>query len=341
MTEATSNRRSSTMIDRREFLQSSLAGAAGLVLSDPLLAAQRTTPGTADRDVVVAAIKPRHEATVRMLRDWIAVPSIAAEDLNYPQGAEYMTRLVREAGFDRVEVVPTKGKPGVFATLDAGADATLGVYFMYDVKQYDPAEWSSPPLEGRLVQRPGIGTVMVGRGATNTKGPQTAFLAALHAFKAAGRKLPVNLVFVAEGEEEIGSPNFSQIALRPDVEAALKRCAGVIIPLGSQSLNGAVEINLGAKGIVELELVSTCEKWGRGPRADVHSSLAAQIDSPVWHLVQALNTLMSPDGHTPVVEGFFAKVRPLTASQRRILEDAIPKKSEEAAKKALGVERWI
>ena len=329
------------MIDRREFLHTTMAGAAGLVLTGPVSAAQRATAGRADRDAVIAGIKPRHDATVRMLRDWIALPSIAAEDLNYPQGADYMAKLVREAGFDRVEVVATKGKPGVFATLDSGADTALGVYFMYDVKQFDPAEWSSPPLEGRLVQRPGVGTVMVGRGATNTKGPQMAFLAALHAFKAAGRKPPVNLVFVAEGEEEIGSPNFSQIALRPDVESALKRCAGVIIPLGSQNANGGVEINLGAKGIVELELVSTGEKWGRGPGADVHSSLAAQIDSPVWHLVQALNTLVEADGHTPAVGGFFDKVRPLSPELQRILEEAIPRRNELAVKKALGVQRWI
>jgi hypothetical protein len=70
------------------------------------------------------------------------------ENLNYPQGPEYMARLAREAGFQRVEIVPTAGKAGVFATLDAGARTTLAIYFMYDVKQYDPAEWSSPPLEG-------------------------------------------------------------------------------------------------------------------------------------------------------------------------------------------------
>jgi acetylornithine deacetylase/succinyl-diaminopimelate desuccinylase-like protein len=329
------------MIDRREFLHTSLAGAAGFVLTDPLGAAQRAAPVSADRDAVVAAIKTRHDETVRMLRDWIAVPSIAAENLNYPQGAEYMARLAREAGFDRVEIVQTKGKPGVFATLDSGADATLSVYFMYDVKQFDPAEWSSPPLEGRLVDRPGLGRVMIGRGATNTKGPQIAFLAALHAFKASGRKPPVNLVFVAEGEEEIGSPNFSQIALRPDVESALKRCAGVIIPLGSQNADGGVEINLGAKGVVELELVSTGEKWGRGPRADVHSSYAAQIDSPVWHLVQALNTLVKADGHTPAVEGFFDKVRPLSPELERILQEAVPRRNEAGLKKVLGVPRWI
>ena len=180
---------------------------------------------------------------------------------------------------------------------------------MYDVKQYDPKEWSAPPLEGRIVDRPGVGKIMIGRGTTNTKGPQMAFLAALHAFKAAKRKLPINLVLVCEGEEEIGSPNFKEIVFKPEVEAALRKSVGIIIPLGNQALDGSVEVNLGAKGIVELELVSSGEKWGRGPTADIHSSLEAQVDSPVWRLVQALNTLVKADGHTPAVEGFFDDVQ--------------------------------
>ena len=208
-------------VTRRDFLQTGMAGAAAMAFSGPdgLLAA-------GDRDAVVAEIARQHNATVQRLRDWIALPSIAAENLNYPQGAEYMARLAREAGFGRVDIIRTAGKPGVFATLDAGAASTLALYFMYDVKQFDPSEWSSPPLEGRIVDRPGVGKVMIGRGATNTKGPQIACLAALHAFKAAGRKLPVNLVLVCEGEEEIGSPNFAEVVFKPEIEAALRKSRG-------------------------------------------------------------------------------------------------------------------
>lgn len=82
----------------------------------------------------------------------------------------------------------------MFATLDAGARKTLGLYFMYDVNQVDPSEWQSPPWEARLLDKPDIGKVVMGRGAVNQKGPQAAFLAALHAIRGAGRKLPVNLV---------------------------------------------------------------------------------------------------------------------------------------------------
>jgi len=322
-------------LTRRNFLQTSMAGIAGFAIGGP------GSVGSSDRDAVLAEIARRHDDTVRMLRDWIAIPSIAAENRGYPEGAEYMARLARDAGFNRVDIIPTAGKPGVFATLDTGAATTLGLYFMYDVKQFDASEWSAPPLEGRIVDRPGVGKVMIGRGATNTKGPQVACLAALHAFKAAGRRLPVNLVLVCEGEEEIGSPNFREIAFKPQVDAALRKSVGVVIPLGNQDLDGSVQVNLGAKGVIELELVSSGERWGRGPTKDIHSSLAAQVDSPVWHLVQALNTLVKADGHTPAVEGFFDKVRPLSPELRQILEEAIPRRNEAAARKALGVSRWI
>ncbi|HET7459587.1 MAG TPA: M20/M25/M40 family metallo-hydrolase, partial [Gemmatimonadaceae bacterium] len=334
---------------RREFVHGAATASAAMLalgsVPSPLAAmldqGAAAAPGALDRNAVLAQVAAQHDATLQGLRDWIALPSIAAEDRNYPQGPEYMAKLAREAGFQHVEVVPTAGKGGVFATLDAGAKTWLAIYMMYDVKQFDPSEWSSPPLEGRIVDKPGFGKVLVGRGATNSKGPQMACLAALRAFRAANTKLPVNLVLVCEGEEEIGSPHFREIVFKPEVEAALKKCVGIVIPLGSQDPDGSVQINLGAKGVVELELVSTGEKWGRGPTKDVHSSYAAQVDSPVWHLVQALNTLVKPDGHTPAVDGFFDKVRPLTAEQQRILDAAIPKRSEESAKKSLGVTHWI
>jgi acetylornithine deacetylase/succinyl-diaminopimelate desuccinylase-like protein len=329
-------------MDRRDFIsRAMITGAAAYAATPPLsLFAESPSQRILDEDVI-RQISAQHEKTLKMLRNWIAVPSIAAENMGFPQGAEYMANLAREAGFQNVALVPTSGKPGVFGTLDAGAPTSLGIYFMYDVKQYDPAEWSSPPLEGRIVDKPGLGKAIVGRGATNQKGPQVALLAALHAYKAAGKRLPVNLVLVCEGEEEIGSPNFSQVIAKPEVMAALRKCIGVIIPMGNQGPDGSVSINLGAKGVVELELVSTGEKWGRGPKADIHSSLAAQVDSPAWHLVQALNTLIKADGHTPAVEGFFDDVKPLSPALRKILEDAIPKRNEAATKRALGVSRWI
>jgi acetylornithine deacetylase/succinyl-diaminopimelate desuccinylase-like protein len=285
-------------------------------------------------------IAARHDEELKGLRDWIALPSIAAENLNSTEGAERMAQLAREAGFEQVTICATDGKPGVFATLDAGAKNTVGLYFMYDVKQFDPAEWSSPPLEGRLVDKPGFGKVIVGRGAVNQKGPEAAFLAALHAMRGAKRKLPVNLVLVAEGEEEIGSPHIGQIVHRPEVQAALKRCVGVFMPSASQDPDGVVTVSLGAKGVVELELVSSGEKWGRGPAKDIHSSLKAMVDSPSWHLIKALSTLVSEDGNTITIDNY-PSPRPLSNEERAMIADASKRRSEEKSKKQLSVEHWI
>ena len=152
---------------RRDFINTTIAGTAGVVVTG--LANSPEAFAQDDRATIVAQIKAQRDATVQSLREWIALPSIAAENIGYPKGAEYMAQLAREAGFTHVELIPTKGKPGVFATLDVGAPTTLGLYFMYDVKQYDPAEWTQPPLEGRIIDRPGLGKVMIGRGALWTE----------------------------------------------------------------------------------------------------------------------------------------------------------------------------
>ena len=325
-------------VNRREFVQQAVSGALLAAGSGAVLAAGSANK---DKEAVLAQIPKMHDANVKRLQDWIALPSIAAENRNYPQGPQYMADLARSAGFTDVRIIPTSGKPGVFGRFDSGARATLAVYFMYDVKQFIPEEWSSPPLEARLVPKEGLGTVCMGRGAVNQKGPQNSFLSALMAFKAAGRKLPVNLVLVSEGEEEIGSPHFGEVVADPEVLAQLKKCIGVMLPDAAQESDGSIEFDLGAKGVVELELVSSGEKWGRGPAKDVHSSLEAQVDSPSWHLIQALNTLVEKDGHTPAVEGFFERARPLTEAQKQMVLAYAATVPEDVMKKELGVQRWV
>jgi acetylornithine deacetylase/succinyl-diaminopimelate desuccinylase-like protein len=289
---------------------------------------------------VKSEITKRHDQAVKRLQDWIAQVSIAAENRGYPEGAEYMAKLAREAGFQQASVINTDGKPGVFATLDAGAPKSVGLYFMYDVKQFDPAEWSSPPTEGRIIDKPPLGKVVIGRGAVNQKGPEAAFLAALHAIRGAGKKMPVNLVLVAEGEEEIGSPHIKQLVLRPEVRDALSKCVGVFMPFAAQDLDGIVTVNLGSKGVIELELVSSGEKWGRGPAKDIHSSLKAIVDSPAWHLVKALNTVVSEDGNVITIDNY-PKALPLTPDQKEMIEKVSKMRSEAQAKKQYGVQHWI
>jgi acetylornithine deacetylase/succinyl-diaminopimelate desuccinylase-like protein len=317
-----------------------LLSVATILSAGVLAAPASAAPKDPGRAKVAAQIHANHDRSVQRLRDWIKLPTIANMGINHKEGAEYMRQQALDAGFQQARIVDSGGVPGVFATLDAGAKNTLAIYFMYDVKHYDPAEWSSPPLEGKIVDRSGEGRALIGRGAVNQKGPETAFLAALHAFKDANVKLPVNLVLVAEGEEEIASPHFHNIVTQPDVKAALDKAVGIIIPSASQSIDGGTSLSLGAKGVVELQLISSGEKWGRGPSKDVHSSLKANVDSPVWHLIKALNTLVSEDGQTPAIDGWFENVKPLTARQKELIAADVAASNEADDMKTLGIKHW-
>src|SRR2546423_2805825 len=295
---------------------------------------------TDDHADIKAEITKRHDEAVKRLQDWIGQVSIAAENRGYPEGAEYMAKLAREAGFQKADVINTDGKPGVFAMLDAGAPKTVGLDFMYDVKQFDPAEWSSSPTDAQIVDKAPLGKAIVGRGAVNQKGPEAAFLAALHAIKGANKKMPVNLVMVAEGEEEIGSPHIGQLVHKPEVQAALAKTVGVFMPSSMQDLDGIVTVSLGAKGVVELELVSTGEKWGRGPGKDINSSLKALVDSTAWNLVKELNTLVSEDGNEIAIDNY-PKPRPISDEEKKMIADGAKIRSEAQAKKQMSVQRWI
>ncbi len=109
-------------VDRRAFLK--IAGT-GLLASAP-----RSHGDEPGRAAIRAEIEKRHDESVARLREWIHQPSIAAENKGVSEGCDLLIRLLRDAGFDRVTRVPTDGQPGVFATLDAGAARTLGLYLM-------------------------------------------------------------------------------------------------------------------------------------------------------------------------------------------------------------------
>ena len=174
---------------RRDFVTHTAATSAALWAATHAPLATAKTKGLG---AIYDEIERRHDETVARLQAWIKQPSIAAEDIGMQEGAAMMKQLALDAGFQHAEVVQTKGHPSVFATLDAGSKTTLGLYFMYDVKQADPAEWSSPPWEAKIVDKPGFGKALVGRGAVNQKGPEAALLAALHAIRGAGRKPSTN-----------------------------------------------------------------------------------------------------------------------------------------------------
>lgn len=299
----------------------------------------RTVPAYAGRhDDVYAHIDANIAAHLEQLRRWVRQPSVSAQNRGIAEMAGMLAADLRGLGFKEVALVPTKGHPGVFGFYDAGAPRTLVVYMMYDV-QPEETGWKVPAFDGALVEHP-LGRVLMARGATNQKGPERAFLNAVDAIIKVRGTLPVNLLIVAEGEEELGSPNFPEVI--DAYEARLKAGDGVFFPLNAQGGNGDVSLPLGVKGILVAEFEAAGGPHGGPATAEIHSSLKAIVDAPAWRLTQALASLTSPDGNTILVPGYYDAIRQPTEAEQRLVNGAAGTPAQNAAmRQGLGVARFI
>jgi len=272
------------------------------------------------------------------IQRWLRQPSISAQNVGVQQMAAMLRQDLEDLGFAEAEIVPTDGHPGVWGYYDAGADKTLVVYLMYDVQPVNPEDWDSPPFAAELVDHK-LGKVLMARGATNQKGPERAFLNALESIIAVDGKLPLNIMIAAEGEEELGSPHYPQIV--DAYEDRLKSADAVLFPFNSQRPDGTVNVFLGVKGIVYFEMIANGGEWGGPAVAEIHGSYKALVDSPVWQLVQALSTLVSPDGNTILVPGYYDDIRPPNDEESRLMNAGIEQWSDQQMQDVFGVSQWI
>jgi acetylornithine deacetylase/succinyl-diaminopimelate desuccinylase-like protein len=291
-------------------------------------------------DPVYAYIDAHLAEHVEQLRRWVRQPSVSAQNRGIQEMAVLVRDDLRKLGFKEAELVPTRGHPGVWGFYDAGAPKTLAVYMMYDVQPVEPEGWQVNAFDGALVDHT-LGKALMARGATNQKGPQRAFLNALDAIIATRGKLPVNLMVVAEGEEELGSLHYPEVIDR--YEARLRGANGVFFPSNAQGPSGEVQMALGVKGIVYFEMEAKGAAWGGPTRAEIHGSLKVITDAPALRLAQAIASLTTPDGNTIVVPGYYSAIRPPNDEEQRLVNGMADQwsRNEPAQRRVLGVERWI
>ena len=291
-----------------------------------------------NHDAVYDYIDDHTDEHLASIQRWLRQPSISAQDVGVRDMAELLRQDLEDLGFAETAIVPTDGHPGVWGYYDAGAEKTLVVYMMYDVQPVNPEDWESPPFAAELIDHE-LGKVLMARGATNQKGPERAFLNALESIIAVDGTLPVNIMITAEGEEELGSPHYPQI-----VDAyvdRLKTADSVLFPFNSQRPDGMVSVVLGVKGIIYFEMIANGGEWGGPAAAEVHGSYKAIVDSPVWQLVQALSTLVSSDGNTILVPGYYDDIRPPNDEESRLINAGIEQWSDQQRQEILGVSQWI
>jgi len=243
--------------------------------------------------------RPRFESE---LCELLRIPSVSAVSQHAPdvaRAAEWVADQFRRMKFT-VEVIPTAGSPIVYAETPAVPGApTVLVYGHYDVQPPDPlAEWTSPPFEPTV--REGN---LYARGATDDKGQMFTHLKSAEAWMATAGHLPVQLKFLIEGEEEVGSPNLELM-----IAANKKRlaCDCVVISDNSQFAPGVPAITYGLRGIAYFELRLT------GPKQDLHSgTFGGGVANPANVLCQMMAALVNDRGQVQV-PGFYDDVTPLT-----------------------------
>lgn len=306
-----------------------------------------------DLKKVYAYIDQHIDEHVENLQKWIRQPSISNSGEGIPESAEMVKGFFDQLGCQQTRVYDvgiteygSPGNPVVYAKCDEGAPKTLVIYWMYDTMPVtQPDNWVAPPFEARLVDgqtaglNPAYKKVLIGRGATNSKGPQMSQLNALMSMKAVLGRLPVNLIFVAEGDEErmdIGLRKF--VKDHPD----LFKGADAMLMFGVQAESGGGGIMGGSEGCVYVELTTSGRSWGRGPiQSDIHGSNKRSVDSPAWRHIKMLGSLVSDDGNTPLIKGFFDDIEPLNSSETDKLKTAASKMDLKVAAQNLGVGRFI
>ena len=290
---------------------------------------------------IKSEITKRHDEAVKRLQDWIAQVSIAAENRGYPEGAEYMAKLARDAGFqqrdgdqhrwqarrvrDARRRCAENGRAVFHVRCETVRSSRVVVAADRSADRGQTATWQSDDRSRRGEPE--------GTGSGVPRGPARNSRRRQEDAGQPGARWPK----AKRRSARRTSSNSSRTGRYRD---ALKKCVGVFMPFAAQDLDGIVTVNLGSKGVIELELVSSGEKWGRGPAKDIHSSLKAMVDSPAWHLVKALNTLVSDDGNVIMIDNY-PKPLPPTAEEKAMIEKVSKTRSEAQAKKQFTVQHWI
>ncbi len=270
-------------------------------------------------------LEEAQERQLEQLKEWLRIPSISTlpehrEDV--VRAARWLADHLQAIGLEHATLIPTEGRPLVYADwLHAGPDKpTVLVYGHYDVQPVDPLEqWETPPFEPTVKEGP-QGPDLYARGAADDKGQVFIHVKAVEALLATAGRLPVNVKFIVEGEEEVGSPNL--MAMLPQLQEKL--AADVCLISDSHILSPTQPVIIyGLRGLWAGQLTVT------GPRSDLHSgSFGGIVHNPNQALAELLASLHDEQGRI-TVPGFYDDVRPLTPQERELLA-RVPYGEEEA-----------
>ncbi len=281
-------------------------------------------------DTVVNYIRNNYDRYLEELREFCAIPSVSARsehkgDMN--RCAQWVAEQMKAIGLENVEICPTAGHPVVYADwLHASGKPTLLFYGHYDVQPAEPLNlWQSPPWE--LTLRNGD---LYARGVVDDKGQVLMHFKALEAFMRQQGGLPVNVKFMIEGEEEVGSENIYKFIRQQKERLA---CDALLVSDTTMLAKGVPSVCYGLRGLCYFEIELT------GPTTDLHSgSFGGAVPNPINVLCEMMAQLHDKNGRV-TIPGFYKAVRPLTKKEKREIKN-LPF-SDKTFQKTTGVLRLV
>jgi acetylornithine deacetylase/succinyl-diaminopimelate desuccinylase-like protein len=263
---------------------------------------------------------------IEALVEYVKQPSVSAKKEGTVKCAEMTEQMLSDTGFTTSLIAQKSGPPVVYGELKAKRGGkTLLFYDHYDVQPPEPfEEWAFNPFGGEINNGK-----IYGRGTSDNKGNIVSRIKAVKAFLETQGDVPVNVKFMIEGEEEIGSPNLAPVM---KTHSHMFSCDATIWEFGGINYEGHPEIYLGLKGVLSVELRT------KGASRDVHSANAPLIPNPAWRLIWALNSLKD-ENERILIERFDEKVLPPTQEELKLLAD-IPFE-EEKLKKTLALQDFL
>jgi len=278
-----------------------------------------------DLEPIDKYIQSQRERFIDELRSLVRQPSISSQNKGVKECAELIQKMMQEVGIE-ARVMRTEGHPVVFGHYKArNAQKTLLIYNHYDVQPVEPLDaWEQPPFEARM-----IGDRIIGRGSSDSKGNLLSHIKAVEAFVRSGKKVPLNLKFLFDGEEEIGSPSLPGFV---EANRELLKADGALSFDGGFDASGRPRVQLGSSGLLYLELKA------KGPKRDLHSARARLVENPAWRLVWALQSMKGQDERI-VIDKFYDDILPPTEEELQLLRDS--GWDDQSHLEEYGVERFV
>lgn len=277
-------------------------------------------------DDLAKYVKENQDRFIEELRTFIRQPSIAAQGIGVKEAAELLADYFRKAGVEARAIPVDGGNPIVYGRLDGEIKRTLVVTGHYDVQPPGPSEaWLCDPFSAEMKDGK-----IYGRGAVDDKGNLFTWVKAVETLMKVRGKVPVNLRFLFEGDEEIGSPSTKKFLSQSENVALYKNADAMILFDVRQQADDRVLLTLGWKAMLYIEIEA------EGPKEELHSSYAPIAENPAWRLVQALQTLRRPE--KVLVEGFYDDVQEFSPEDMKLIAQ-IPVE-EETLTTSLGVSRF-